>query len=80
MKRIIALSLVFAVMAAGFSCGKKNNSSSEPDGDTQQDMLTETEITIGMPTVNKLVEPSIISFNNSKKGSHIKTIDYSKLV
>lgn len=79
MKKIIAFTLAFSLMAT-FSCGKNKDSSSEPDGDTQQDMLTETEITIGMPTVNKLVEPSIISFNNIKKGSHIRTIDYSKLV
>ena len=40
MKKIIAFTLAFSLMAA-FSCGKDKDSSSEPDGDTQQDELTE---------------------------------------
>lgn len=79
MKKIIAFTLAFSLMAA-FSCGKDKDSSSEPDGDTQQDMLTTNEITIGMPEINKLVEPAIISFNNSQKAYQLKIVDYSKLV
>ena len=68
MKRIIALSLVFAVMAAGFSCGKKNDSSSQPDGDTQQDMLTETELKVALIDGGSgKLEPALTEFDTANK-------------
>ena len=79
MRKIIAFALTFSLLAA-FSCGKQTDTSSEPDGDTQQDVIPDSDITIGMPAINKLVEPAVISFNNSQKENHIKIIDYSKLV
>ena len=83
MKRQLILMTAAALLFLSAACSQKKTASS-----VRSDILSggtvsssgKTEITVGMPAVNKLVEPAIISFNNSQKDYYIKIIDYSKFV
>lgn len=76
MKKIIAFTLAFSLMAP-FSCGKNKDSSSEPDGDTQQDMLTETELKVALIDggTGKL-EPSLAEFDTANKDITLNITHY----
>ena len=76
MKKIIAFTLAFSLMAT-FSCGKNKDSSSEPDGDTQQDVLTETPLKVAVvgSTSSKL-EPALAEFDTARKDITLNITHY----
>ena len=62
---------------AAFSCGKNKDSSSEPDGDTQQDELTETPLKVAVvgSTSSKL-EPALAEFDTARKDITLNITHY----
>lgn len=81
-RKITALTLAVLTIGAATSCGKDkpeeiNDSQESTD---ENEVGGKTKITIGMPTVNQLVLPYVVEFNNTNDLYEVEIIDYSKQV